>query len=178
MRFTKTLILAAMASICSIGMKAQQCCGSSCEGEQLGYKPYPYNFVQLQGGVNKVFSPGSKFNPTFSLGVGRMFTPIVGARLHFNGYETKNGFASVTDNYKFKYITSDADVLVNIFNIFQKKTHRPLDLYFVCGLGLSYAWDNAEFEGIKTADDISNAWGPNQTPRQSLLSHISVQVCS
>jgi len=170
MRFTKTLILAAMASLCSIGMKAQ-CCGSSCEGEQLGYKPYPYNFIQVQGGVNKVFSPGSKMNPTFSLGVGRMFSPIVGARLHFNGYQTKNGFASVPGNYKFKYITSDADVLVNVFNIFQQKTHRPLDIYLVGGLGLSYAWDNAEFEGISTADDISNAWGPNQTPRQSLLSH-------
>lgn len=170
MRFTKTLIVAALASLCSVGMKAQ-CCGSSCEAEQLGYKPYPYWFIQAQGGINKVFSPGSKINPTASIGVGRMFSPIVGARLHFNGWETNNGFASSSDNYKFKYITSDADVLVNIFNIFSKNVYRPLNLYFVGGVGLSYAWDNGQFEGCKTSDDISNAWGPNQTPRQSLLSH-------
>lgn len=170
MRFTKTLIVAALASLCSVGMKAQ-CCGSSCEAEQLGYKPYPYWFIQAQGGINKVFSPGSTFNPTASFGVGRMFSPIVGARLHFNGWETKNGFASSSDKYKFKYITSDADVLVNIFNIFSKNVYRPFNLYFVGGLGLSYAWDNGQFEGCRTSDDISNAWGPNQTPRQSLLSH-------
>lgn len=170
MRFTKTLIVAALASLCSMGMKAQ-CCGSSCEAEQLGYKPYPYWFIQAQGGINEVLSKGSKINPTYSLGVGRMFTPIVGARLHFNGYETKNGFASIPGNYKFKYLTSDFDVLVNIFNIFSKNVYRPLNLYFVGGVGLSYAWDNAEFEKFSPTEDVSNAWGPNQTPRQSLLSH-------
>lgn len=172
MRFSKTLIVAALAMVSSIGMKAQ-CCGSSCEAEQLGYKPYPYNFIQVQGGINKVFSPGSQINPTFSLGVGRMFTPIVGARLHFNGYETNNGFATISDNYKFKYITTDADVLVNILNIFKKNVHRPVDVYFVGGLGLNYAWDNSQFEGCRPAgiEDISNAWGPNQTPRKSLLNH-------
>ena len=173
MRFTKTLIIAAMAMLCSLSINAQCCGGSSCaEAQELGYKPYPYWFIQVQGGVNKVFSPQSKFNPTFSLGLGRMFTPIVGARLHFNGYETKNGFTSVPNaNYKFKYITSDADVLVNIFNIFTKKVHRPVDLYLVGGLGLSYAWDNSEFETLAPTEDVSNAWGPNQTPRHSLLSH-------
>lgn len=174
MRFTKTLIVAALASLSSIGMKAQ-CCDSSCaEAQELGYKPYPYWFIQVQGGVNKVFSPASSFNPTFSLGVGRMFSPIVGARLHFNGYETKNGLATTagnTANYKFKYITSDADLMINVLNIFSKNVHRPLDLYLVGGLGLSYAWDNSEFEAIKPATDVTNAWGPNQTPRQSLLSH-------
>lgn len=170
MRFSKTLLVAAMAALFSVNMNAQ-CCGGGCEAEQLGYKPYPYSFIQVQGGLNKVLSPASKFNPTFSVGVGRMFSPIVGARLHVNGYETKNGFLSTTGNYKFKYITTDADLMINVLNIFNKKVVRPLDLYLVGGLGLSYAWDNKDFAGLNPTEDISNAWGPKQTPRQSLLSH-------
>lgn len=203
MRLTKTLIVAALASVCSIGMKAQSCSGDCAEAQQLGYKPYPYWFIQVQGGINSVFTDvpvGKHLSPTFSLGLGRMFTPIVGARLHFNGYKTKGAFdkmsgpnsvaiageniASTADGWKligsplkysYNYITSDVDVLVNVFNIFSKNVHRPVDLYLVGGLGLSYAWNNKEFETITgqwpVANDISNAWGPNQTPRHSLLSH-------
>ncbi len=202
MRLTKTLILAAIACLCSVTMKAQ-CCGSSCEAEQLGYKPYPYWFIQAQGGINSVFTDvatSKHLAPTFSLGVGRMFTPIIGARLHFNGYKTTGAFDSMTGptdqiiagqhiasnaynwsvigspiKYSYNYITSDADILVNVFNIFSKNVYRPLNLYLVGGIGLSYAWNNKEFEDVTAlwpvANDISNAWGPNQTPRKSLLSH-------
>ena len=203
MRLTKTLFVAAFAFVCSIGMKAQSCCEGGAESMELGYKPYPYWFVQVQGGVNTVFTdvPFYKhLQPTFSLGIGRMFTPIIGARLHFNGIQTTGAFDKMTGptstlvagrdiasnaynweligdplKYTYKYLTSDVDLMVNIFNIFSKKVHRPVDLYLIGGLGLSYAWANDDFSEItqnySVANDISNAWGPDETPRQSLLSH-------
>lgn len=171
MRNFKTILASALMAMCALTATAQNKAADE-EAQALGYKPQPYWFIQVQGGVNKIFSPESKFNPTFSLGVGRMFSPIVGARLHFNGYETKNGFTSVKDTYKFKYITSNADLMLNIINIFNKTNAHPVDLYLIGGIGLSYAWDNKPFcEIAGITEDISNAWGPNKTPRHSLLSH-------
>ncbi len=183
MRNLKSIIATVVLGLVSLTATAQNP-EADAEAQALGYKPQPYTFIQVQGGVNKVFSPGSKFNPTFSIGVGRMFSNIIGARLHFNGYETKNGLKSIGANYKFKYITGDIDVMVNIFNIFKAKNNRPFELFFIGGIGASYAWKNNEFADIVRAnrnavsagtataiqEDISNAWGPNTT-RKQLLSH-------
>ena len=130
MRILKTIFASAVMATCGLTAFAQNPVADE-EAQSLGYKPQPYGFVQVQGGVNKVFSPGSKFNPTFSVGVGGMFTPIVGARLHVNGLETKNGFGSIDDTYKFKYITSDLDLMLNIVNIFSKKNLHPVDVYLI-----------------------------------------------
>lgn len=171
MRIFKTIFASAVMATCGLTAFAQNPVADE-EAQSLGYKPQPYGFVQVQGGVNKVFSPGSKFNPTFSVGVGGMFTPIVGARLHVNGLETKNGFGSIDDTYKFKYITSDLDLMLNIVNIFSKKNLHPVDVYLIGGIGLNYAWNNKQFcELSGMAEDISNAWGPDKTPRGSLLNH-------
>ena len=121
------------------------CLTASAQNSKAEYQPYPYYFLQLQGGVNKVFSPGSKFNPTASFGFGGMFSPVLGARLHFNGYETKNGFDDIDDTYKFRYLTSDVDLMLNVVNIFCKQKRHPIDLYILGGVGLSYAWNRSEY---------------------------------
>ena len=183
MRNLKSIIATVVLGLVSLTATAQNP-EADAEAQALGYKPQPYTFIQVQGGVNKVFSPGSKFNPTFSLGVGRMFSNIIGARLHFNGYETKNGLKSIGANYKFKYITGDIDVMVNIFNIFKARNNRPIELFLIGGLGVNYAWDNNQFADIVSAnrnavsagtatpilEDVSNAWGPGTT-RKQLLGH-------
>ena len=171
MRKITTILASAIVALCSITASAQNAAAQK-EAEELGYQPQPYWFFQVQGGINKVFSPGSKINPTFSVGFGRMFSPIVGARVHVNGYETKNGFSNINNKYKFKYITSDLDLMLNLVNIFTQTNRHPVDLYLIGGIGLSYAWDNKEFCALKTIPcDYSNAWGPSMTPRHSLLSH-------
>ena len=171
MRIFKTIFASAMMAACGLTAFAQNPVADE-EAQSLGYKPQPYGFVQVQGGINKVFSPGSKFAPTYSVAVGGMITPIVGARLHVNGLETKNGFGSIVDQYKFKYITSDLDLMVNLVNIFSKKNRHPVDLFLIGGVGLDYAWNNKDFSKLTgMTEDISNAWGPNRTPRHSLLSH-------
>ena len=183
MRNLKSIIATVVLGLVSLTATAQNP-EADAEAQLLGYKPQPYTFIQVQGGVNKIFSPGSKFNPTFSIGVGRMFSNIVGARLHFNGYEFKNGLKSIDAQYKFKYITGDIDVMLNVFNIFKAKNNRPFELFFIGGLGVNYAWGNNDFADIVRAnrnavsagtataiqEDISNAWGPGTT-RKQLLSH-------
>ncbi len=175
MRYLKSIIATAVLGFVALTANAQNP-EAEAEAQALGYKPQPYTFIQVQGGLNKVFSPGSKFNPTFSVGVGRMFTNIVGARLHFNGLETKNGLKSIGANYKFKYITGDVDIMLNVFNIFKANNKRLVDLYLIGGVGANIAWGNKDFSNLVAnnrnaiQEDINNAWGPGTT-RKQLFNH-------
>lgn len=184
MRNLKTLIAIAMLAFGGATANAQeQCCSESeaCQqAQELGYKPQPYGFIQLQGGVGTTFTDiklMDRLTPTYSIGAGYMFTPAVGARLHVNGYESKGGFPTSGDplTYKFNYLTTDADLMVNLTNIISKKNYHTFNLYLIGGIGLNYAWNNDEFETLTTthsvANDISNAWGDNQPTRSSLLDH-------
>lgn len=175
MHFTKkfiTLCIGSLFSAVAIAQDCDKCKGDACcattkEAQEYGYYAQPYGFVQIQGGVNTIFSPGKQFNPTFSIAGGYMFSPAIGARLHVNGYEAKNGFGSIDDTYKFKYVNTDFDILLNLTNLFRKTRHNAVDLYLVAGTGLLYAWDNKEFNAItaskNVAEDHSNAWGKGKT---------------
>lgn len=193
----KAIIIASVVALCSVSAVAQE--DSSIEGgylaesQELGYKPYPYNFIQVQGGFGTTFTDVSCWkllSPTYSLAVGRMFSPIVGARVHVNGWKSKGGFdefiytgreqvvpavKSGVLKYDFTYINSNVDLMVNVFNIFSQKVHRPFDLYFIGGLGLNYAWHNNDFENLvsqyQVGSNIINAWGNQQNLRHNLLSH-------
>lgn len=195
MRVFHSLLVVAALMLC--GMKAvAQTDGNSqtevdVEADELGYKPFPYGFIQVQGGLGTTLTDVTftkLLSPTFSIAAGKMFTPIVGARLHVNGYQSKGGLDAIVPvegeadavacslkKYDFNYINTNADVMVNLINIFSKKVRHPFDLYLIGGIGLNYAWDNGDFECITSqynvCNDISNAWGDNQTPRSSLLSH-------
>jgi len=199
----KTTIAASLVALCGVNASAQT--EAEVQEQELGYKPQPYTFVQAQGGVGTTFTDVNAFKlikPTFGLGVGRMFSPAFGARLHFQGYRAQGGFnylkspsdvaghragvdvASTTQGWKFlngakkygyNYITSDVDLMLNVVNLFSDKNYHDFNLYLIGGVGLSYAWNNADFEYYtKYFDmdyDLSNAWGDNQSPRTSLLSH-------
>lgn len=182
MRNLKTIIAAGILALCGANSVANaQCCGGEAckEAEELGYKPQPYNFIQLQGGVSTTFTDVNALNlitPTFSLAGGRMFTPAVGARLHINGIQSTGGFKMAGDpKYKYNYINTNADLMFNLSNIMSANNYHAFNLYLIGGVGLNYAWNNDEFEDViaqnKIASDISNAWGEKQTPRNSLLGH-------
>ena len=193
MRIMKSLIAAAGIALCSVNAVAQTEVtmpgGVWQEAQELGYKPNPYYFIQAQGGVGTLLTDIGALKlitPTFSVAVGDMFTPIVGVRLHVNGWKSKGGFENVQIatgdilsnqdlKYNFNYINTNVDLMVNIINIFSKKVSNPFAFYFIGGVGLNYAWNNDEFEDItskyRVNEDITNAWGDNQTPRHSLLGH-------
>ena len=130
----------------------------------LDYKPYPHMFVGVQGGVqntfNKEFNNWKTFTPTASLSFGSWFIPQVGARLHFNGLWNKSGVDYLDDtedgHYKYNYLTSSADLLLNLCTIFGKKDYYPVNLYYVMGLGANYAW-----EGRGRAEDAAATYLAN-----------------
>ena len=177
MRIFRTLILATMTMVCGVNASAQ-CTEAGCaEAEELGYKPYPYGFVQLQGGVGTTFTNvglTDLISPTASVGVGTFFSPAVGARLHVNAWESKGGFKSIPDTYKFNYVNTNADLLLNLTNIISKKNNHLFNLILVGGIGLNYAWGNDDLDAIllakRPAEDVTNAWGEGKS-RTDLLSY-------
>lgn len=118
------------------------------EAYQLGYKPVPYGFVQLQGGVGTPlpfadsFSSGIK--PTASVGVGAMFGRTVGARLHVNAWEStgvlnQNPFGGSST---FNYVNTNIDLMVNVTNFFRHRSNYLFNLYVLGGPGWKYYWNN------------------------------------
>lgn len=178
MRFLKCTLLAVISFCSALTATAQITEEAYQEAKELGYRPYPYSFVQLQAGVgvtptNKSF--GNLLSPTVSVAYGRFFGSGVGARFHLNGWQSKGGFKSIDETYKFNYINANADLLLNLTNIFSKSNHHKLDVILVAGVGLNYAWNNDDLDNILAygpfpAESTSNAWGEGKS-RESLYSH-------
>ena len=81
----------------------------------------PYWYLDLQGGAQWTIGE-AKFkdllSPNVQLGLGYQFSKVVGARLAFNGWQSKGGF----DNreimkYKWKYVAGGLDFTFNISNL-------------------------------------------------------------
>ena len=126
---------------------------ASAQKAEKDYEPYPHMFVGVQGGVqntfNNSFNNWKTFTPTASLSFGGYFNKIVGSRLHFNGIWDKgsaeylNG-QTPSAKFDYKYLTTSADVLVNLCTLFGNKDSYPVNLIYIMGLGANYAWDNSD----------------------------------
>ena len=140
--------------------------------KESGYDSY--KFVQIQGGVGTTFTDVNPFkliSPTASIGGGAYFN-LVGVRLHVNAWESKGGFPSIADTYKFNYVNTNADLLVNLTKLFCPKEKHRFNLHLVGGLGINYAWNNSDLTSIlqtqSSLDNTINVWGKNQTHKDVL----------
>ena len=119
-----------------------------------------YNFIELQGGGQLTFTDAKKdklITPVGAFSIGRYFTPVVGARLHVNGWQAKSGFDDL-GYYKWNYITTNADVLINLTNLCasNKSGSHFLNVILLGGIGLTTAWDNDEANVMAAANRGSN----------------------
>lgn len=110
-----------------------------------------YTYVEVQGGVQMTATnaPMDKLiTPTAALSLGHYFTPVVGARLHVNAWQSKAGIVN-GDYYKWKYITPDLDLMLNLSNIFcPNGGNHALNVILLGGVGLNYAWDNDDLKAL------------------------------
>lgn len=156
MQMKKFFALAALA-ICALTTANAQ-----SAAEQLDYKPAPYMFIGIQGGAQTTFTDYDQLKlitPTASVSFGAFFTPAVGVRLHVNGMWNKGGIEP-DFTYKYKYVTTDLDLLLNLCTLFGKQNYYPLNVYLIGGIGLTYAWDNDDL--INSAYKPTLAWEKNR----------------
>ena len=125
-----------------------------------------FSFVEAQGGLQltSTNAPMDKLiAPTAALSFGHYFTPVVGARLHVNAWQSKSGFKDLDQYYKWKYVTPDLDLMVNLSNLFGKNQDRALNLILLGGVGLNYAWDNDELAALNVAPQrVPLKWDDNR----------------
>ena len=127
----------------------------------------PYAFFGLQGGVQTTLTDYNNWKlitPTTSLSVGVHFTPVIGARIHANGFWNKGGVShrGIDATYKYNYATTDMDLMINMVNLFSRKSYSPVNLYLIGGVGINYAWD---VENVPLLTDYITA--SNSRNRQS-----------
>jgi len=134
-----------------------------------------YSYVEAQGGVQftSTNAPMDKLmTPTAALSFGHYFTPVVGARLHVNAWESKAGFTDIDKYYKWKYVTPDLDLMLNLTNLFSKKADHFLNVILLGGVGLNYAWDNKDLRDLNLdAQRTPLAWGIKDGESKNRLSH-------
>jgi outer membrane protein OmpA-like peptidoglycan-associated protein len=136
--------MAAFALLASSAATAQECCKD-------GGKLKSYSFVEAQGGLQWTTTDAKidkLLMPVGALSIGHYFSPVVGARLHVDGIQAKGRFEQLDKDYKWNFITTDADLLINLSNLFSKNYSRPLNLIFVGGLGLVNSWKSDDLQDI------------------------------
>ena len=125
-----------------------------------------FSYVEAQGGLQltSTNAPMDKLmTPTAALSFGHYFTPVVGARLHVNAWQSKSGFKDLDQYYKWKYVTPSVDLLLNMSNLFGQNQDRALNVILLGGVGLNYAWDNNELQDLGIAPQrIPLAWEDNR----------------
>jgi hypothetical protein len=125
-----------------------------------------FSYVEAQGGLQltSTNAPMDKLmTPTAALSFGHYFTPVVGARLHVNAWQSKSGFKDLDQYYKWKYVTPSVDLLLNLSNLLGQNQDRALNVILLGGVGLNYAWDNDELKDLGIAPQrIPLAWEDNR----------------
>ena len=153
----KRLLLTAAVALLMVG-------AASAQDERDALKSYSY--VEVQGGaqLTSTNAPMDKLiTPTAALSFGHYFTPVVGARLHVNAWQSKSGFKDLDQYYKWNYVTPDLDLMINLSNLFSKTGSHALNVVLLGGVGLNYAWDNDELKALGLeAQRTPLAWDKNR----------------
>ena len=123
-----------------------------------------FSYFEVQGGL-QLTSTDAKMDklitPTAALSLGHYFTPAVGARLHVNAWQAKSGYND--QFYKWKYVTPNVDLLLNLSNMFCKTPDHALNVILLGGIGVNYAWDNDELKDLNLpANAAPLAWDKNR----------------
>lgn len=166
----KKVLFGAMMSLSVLGASAQ-------EQEQKTVEVFnPHWYIQIQGGAQ--YTEGERafkhlVSPNVQLGAGYNFTPVFGARLSFNAWQSKGGSKIMDAEYgwKWKYVTPAVDVTFNLSNaLFGYNPTRVFNFSVFAGIGANIAFDNDE------ATDVNNAllakYGTNRPSEDQWLRYL------
>jgi len=136
MKIQKLLLGFALAAMSLVSANAQ----TANNAEET-----PYYYIGLKGGVQGVptnYDFTQLLTPSVGVMAGMQFNRIVGARLDVQGLWSRTAFRSADETMDFKYYTADADLVLNVTNIFIQQRH-VVDWSLVFGAGFNYSWDAA-----------------------------------
>ena len=112
------------------------------------YDHNPYWYIQLQGGAQYTLGEidfSDLISPNVQVALGRQFTPVFGARLAVNAWQSKAGIEAGNTTYKWnwKYVAPGIDLTFNLSNLFCGfNPNRIFNFSVFAGAGANIGWDN------------------------------------
>ena len=164
----KKLILSALMLTATMAGYAQE---TTAQDEQKGTTEYvfaPHWFLQLQAGGQYTTGEcdfGKLLSPNVQIGIGRQFTPVIGARLALKAWQGKMGYEksinTPKESYKFTYFNPSLDLMIN-FAGFNYSPKHIVDYGIIAGIGANIRskMNEDDYNGLNTYL-TSNAYNPN-----------------
>jgi len=165
---TIKFLLAAMLLSFSASALAQATY-EAADGTKYEFKKHA--FLNLEGGAQYTLGE-AKFSkllsPNVQLGLGYQFSPVFGARIQANAWQSKGGWNGFrpsigvepyTNDYKYKYVAPGLDLMFNLSNLFCGwNPNRVFNLTAFLGGGANIAFDNDEANEIAKNLSSLNAY--------------------
>ena len=124
----------------------------AADGTKYEFKKHA--FLNLEGGAQYTLGE-AKFkdllSPNVQLGLGYQFSPVFGARIQANAWQSKGGWQAdvLPGTYKYKYVAPGIDLMFNLSNLLCGwNPNRVFNLTAFVGGGANFAWDNDEAVAI------------------------------
>ena len=163
MKTIKTLLAGALMMFSASAMA--QATYEAADGTKYEFQKHA--FLNLEAGAQYTLGE-AKFSklisPNIQIGLGYQFTPVFGARIQANAWQSKGGWNGFrpsvgvepyTNDYKFKYVAPGIDFMFNLSNLFCGwNPNRVFNLTAFAGGGANIAWGNDEANDI--AKNLSN----------------------
>ena len=126
----------------------------------------PYWYLQLQGGAGYTVGEAPTFMeqvslPAAALNLGWQFSPAVGARLNFNGYQGKGYLPKDKTAYGWNFAQGGLDFLFNLANLGGYKEGRIFNPYLFLGAGANYAFNNGAPAKDNYPTELEYRWDKN-----------------
>ena len=164
MRTIKTLLAAALMMFSASAMA--QATYEAADGTKYEFKKHA--FLNLEGGIQYTLGEAKNsdlISPNIQLGLGYQFTPVFGARIQANAWQSKGGWQADVNpgTYKWKYVAPGVDFMFNLSNLFCGwNPNRVFNLTAFAGGGANIAWGNGE------ANDIAKRIGTESLSKYNL----------
>ena len=157
MKTIKTLLAGALMTFSASSMA--QATYEAADGTKYEFQKHA--FLNLEAGAQYTLGE-AKFSklisPNIQIGLGYQFTPVFGARIQANAWQSKggwNGFvaskgaSAYTNDYKYKYVAPGIDFMFNLSNLFCGwNPNRVFNLTAFVGGGANFAWGNDDANNI------------------------------
>ena len=164
MKSLKTLIAALL--LCCSGTAMAQATYTATDGTVYTFKKHAY--IDLQGGLQYTLGE-AKFkdllSPNLQGAIGYQFSPVIGARIQANFWQSKGGWNGYgnppyTKDYSFDYVAPGLDLIFDLSNLIAGyNPTRVASVAAFIGGGANIAFHNGQVKGIQQdlgakADDM------------------------
>ena len=114
----------------------------------------PHWYGQVQGGAAYTLGETAFKNllsPAAAVSFGYQFTPVVGLRFGASGWQGKGNVVYPFEVYKIGYVQGQADLTLDLANLFGGYNHRRVfSPFLLVGGGVAYGFDNGAAKVTKT----------------------------